>query len=277
MEILDKDSIDTYILANLSVGERGRACSKELIREVVGLILYRLKTGCQWRLLPLKQFFTTQALTWQGVYYHFNEWVKDGSWTKVWIGILSVHKSNLDLSSIQLDGSHTPCKQGGEAVGYQKRKAAKTTNSLFLADNQGQMLACATPQSGKHHDLFNIQTLFEELCEILVKAGIDLKGLFLNADAGFDSQELRRICKEKQIEANIANNSRNGMLQSDNYQYFDEELYRYRTVIEHANAWMDSFKALLVRFEKKTITWVALMLLAFSVRFLRKIKQKSKS
>lgn len=277
MEILDKDSIDTYILANLSVGERGRECSKELIREVVGLILYRLKTGCQWRLLPLKQFFTTQALTWQGVYYHFNEWVKDGSWTKVWIGILSVHKSNLDLSSIQLDGSHTPCKQGGEAVGYQKRKAAKTTNSLFLADNQGQMLACATPQSGKHHDLFNIQTLFEQLCEILIKAGIDFKGLFLNADAGFDSQELRRICKEKQIEANIANNSRNGMLQSDNYQYFDEELYRYRTVIEHANAWMDSFKALLVRFEKKTITWVALMLLAFSVRFLRKIKQKSKS
>lgn len=277
MEILDKDSIDTYILANLSVGERGKECSKELIREVVNLILYRLKTGCQWRLLPLKQFFTTQALTWQGVYYHFNEWVKDGSWTKVWIGILSAHKSNLDLSSMQLDGSHTPCKQGGEAVGYQKRKAAKTTNSLFLADNQGQMLACATPQSGQHHDLFNIQMLFEQLCEILTKAGINLKGLFLNADAGFDSQELRKLCKEKQIEANIAPNARNGVTQIQEYLYFDERLYKCRTVIEHANAWMDSFKALLVRFEKKTTTWVSLVLLAFSVRFLRKINQKSKS
>jgi transposase len=277
MEILDKDSIDKYILTNLSVGERGKACSKELMREVVGLILYRLKTGCQWRMLPLQQFFTTESLSWQGTYYHFREWVKDGSWSKVWIAILSAHKDKLDLSSMQLDGSHTPCKQGGEAVGYQARKKTKTTNSLFLADNQGQMLACATPQEGNHHDLFNIQSLFNELCEILSKAGIDLKGLFLNADAGFDSQELRKLCKEKQIEANIAINSRNGVSQAEEYMYFDEELYKCRTVVEHANAWMDSFKALLVRFEKKTTTWVALLLLAFSVRFLRKIKQKSKS
>jgi hypothetical protein len=148
---------------------------------------------------------------------------------------------------------------------------------LTLVAGPCQMLACATPQEGNHHDLFNIQSLFNELCEILSKAGIDLKGLFLNADAGFDSQELRKLCKEKQIEANIAINSRNGVSQAEEYMYFDEELYKCRTVVEHANAWMDSFKALLVRFEKKTTTWVALLLLAFSVRFLRKIKQKSKS
>jgi transposase len=136
MEILSKDTIDRYILANLSVGLRGKECSKELLREVVGLILYRLKTGCQWRYLPTKEFFTTKKLSWQGVYYHFNEWVKDGSWTKVWLAILSAHKAKLDLSSIQLDGSHTLCKQGGEAVGYQARKKANTTNNLFLADNR---------------------------------------------------------------------------------------------------------------------------------------------
>jgi len=61
MEILDKDTIDTYILANLSVGMRGKACSTELLREVVGLILYRLKTGCQWRLLPLQQFLPARV------------------------------------------------------------------------------------------------------------------------------------------------------------------------------------------------------------------------
>jgi transposase len=277
MEILPKDTIDRYILANLSVGMRGKECSKELMREVVGLILYRLKTGCQWRLLPTKAFFTGKALSWQGVYYHFNEWVKDGSWSKVWIAILSAHKNELDLSSVQLDGSHTICKQGGEAVGYQARKKANTTNNLFLADNQGQMLACANAQGGEHHDLFDITNLFEELCEILIKAGIDLNGLFLNADAGFDSKELRKVCKDKHIEANIAFNPRNGGSQNEQYQYFDEQLYKCRTVIEQANAWMDSFKALLVRFEKKATSWVALLLIAFSVRLLRKIKQKTKS
>lgn len=68
---------------------------------------------------------------------------------------------------MQLDGSHTRVKNGGQAVGYQGRKAAKTTTTLFLADNSGIMLACATPQAGNHHDLFAIDTLFEELCALL--------------------------------------------------------------------------------------------------------------
>lgn len=111
---------------------------------------------------------------------------------------------------------------------------------------------------------------------MLVKAGISIDGLLLNADSGFDSKELRQICKDKKVEANIVVNSRNSKTenQSIEYQYFDEELYKRRTVIEHAKAWMDSFKSLLVRFKTKAINWVALTLLAFSVRFLCKIKTK---
>ena len=71
------------------------------------------------------------------------------------------------------------------------------------------MIACASPQEGQHHDLYNIKELFEELCQMLIKAGIDIKGLFLNADSGFDSQELRQICKDKEMHPNIDINSRN--------------------------------------------------------------------
>jgi len=56
--------------------------------------------------------------------------------------ILALNRQFSDLSSIQLDGSHTPAKRGGEAFGYQGRKASETTNTLFLADNSGQILAC---------------------------------------------------------------------------------------------------------------------------------------
>ena len=63
---------------------------------------------------------------------------------------------------------------------------------------------CASPQEGQHNDLFELQTLFEEICTFLTKAaGIDVKGLFLNADAGFDSKEFRDICEQKEIMANI--------------------------------------------------------------------------
>jgi uncharacterized membrane protein len=139
------------------------------------------------------------------------------------------------------------------------------------------MLAGASPQEGQHHDLFNMEVFFEELWLMRTKAGIHIKGLFLNADAGFDAQVLRDTGKEKEMEANIAGNPRNETTETVDYQYFDEQLYKYRTVIEQANAWMDSFKAILIRFEKKASNWVAIFLLAFSVRFLRRIKQKKKS
>ena len=76
MEILSKNTIEQYILPNLSIGLRGTECETDFLLEVVSAILYRLKTGCQWRQLPVKQVFTKKVLTWQGVYYHFSEWVK---------------------------------------------------------------------------------------------------------------------------------------------------------------------------------------------------------
>ncbi|WP_420147907.1 IS5 family transposase [Spirosoma sp.] len=276
MEVLDKVTIQNWILPYLSLGERGKDIKVER-SALIEAILYKLKIGCQWRQLPVKQFFDDHNLTWQGVYYHFNEWRKDGSWKRVWLNVLRLNKRFLDLSSIQLDGSHTPVKNGGQAVGYQGRKAAKTTTSLFLADNTGLMLACATPQAGNHHDLFEIEKLFEELCLLLESAKINLKGLFLNADSGFDAQNLRVACVNREIAANIAVNPRSVTEQPIDWVYFDEQLYKRRPVIEHANAWLDSFKTLLVRYETNVENWLSFHWLAFVVLFLRRINRKKKS
>lgn len=147
-------------------------------------IFYKLKTGCQWRYLPIRAFFEGRLPCWQTVYHHFNKWANDGSLLRAWTQLLKANRHRLDLSSIQLDGSHTLAKNGGQAVGYQKRKRAKTTNMLFITDRQGVPLACSHPQAGVHNDLFNIRDVFTELCEALRQAGLCLEGLFLNADAG---------------------------------------------------------------------------------------------
>ena len=250
MGILSKDMIETWILPHLTVGSRGFEPTVP-IEEIINAIFHRLKTGCQWRELPTKEFFSDKILSWNSVYHHFNAWSKDGCWRKIWINILSHNLKYLDLSSIELDGSHTPAKNGGDAIGYQGRKAANTTNMLFISDNQGIMLGLSTPQEGQHHDLFQIQTLFDEICSILKKAGINLKDLFLNADSGFDSKEFRDACQKEEIIANVKINPRNSAdQQKEPYQsgthIFDDELYKDRSVIEHANAWIDGFKALLV-------------------------------
>lgn len=100
---------------------------------------------------------------------------------------------------------------------------------------------------------------------------------FLNVDPGFDSKEMRSACIENEIEANIKPNPRNKEENGGEDWFFDEELYKRRTVIEHANAWMDGFKALLVRYEVLARNWMAMHWMAFTVFFLKRInKQEEK-
>lgn len=273
MEVLiNEDSIKQLIIPHLSYGKReGRFRVSKAA--VVKAVLFKLKTGCQWRQLPIESFFEGYQLSWQGVYYHFRKWAGDGSWRRVWIALLSQHRQLLDLSSVQLDGSQSIAHNGGESVGYQTRKAANSCNSLFLADNQGLMLSCSSPVSGQHHDLYQVRKLFEELLQLLREAGIQTAGLFLNADAGFDSKEFRKTCEKEEIEANIPFNARNKELPEQQY-FFDELLYKRRNVIEQANAWLDAFKALLIRYEVKALHWMCLHFIAFSVQLIRKIKKK---
>lgn len=56
MEILSKNTIEQYILPNLSIGSRGKECEIELLTDIISSILYRLQTGCQCRQLPVKRF-----------------------------------------------------------------------------------------------------------------------------------------------------------------------------------------------------------------------------
>jgi transposase len=259
------------ILPHLSKGKRGFKPKIDLTK-VVLLILKRMKTGCQWRELVVQEYFPCGGVKWQNVYYYFNKWSKDGSFKNVWIALLSANKQLLDMSCVQLDGSHSPAKRGGESVGYQGRKTAKTTNNLYLCDNTGQMLAVAEAQSGEHNDLYEVSKLFEQMIATLQQADISCKGVFLNADPGFDSEILKEICEQKDIQLNVKPNKRSKKELGLTYKYFDEELYKNRTKIERANAWIDAFKALLIRYEKLIATWMALQWLAIITIFCRKLK-----
>lgn len=135
-------------------------------------------------------------------------------------------------------------------------------------------MARATP-----HHLFEIETLFEELCVLLESVQINLKGLLLNrtgapADSGFDAQHLRLACEKREIQANMATNPRSAILQPTQWTYFDEELYKRRTVIAQANAWLDSFRAWLVRYETNIENWLSFHWLTFVVLCLRRINRK---
>lgn len=111
---------------------------------------------------------------------------------------------------------------------------------------------------------------------MLKEANIDVQGIFLNADAAFDTTLVRSLCVELGIEANIPINSRHSETM-ERYEYFDAELYKKRTAIERTFARLDSFKALLVRYEKNLAHWNAWNLIGFIVIFISKILNNRKS
>ena len=105
---------------------------------------------------------------------------------------------------LQLDGSHTRCRQKGASAGYQARKKAVTTNSIFLCDNKGQMIAMGSPKARNYNDLYEIEeVVLKEILALLEEAAIEHKGLFLNAAAGFDSKSLREFLESKEIIAKL--------------------------------------------------------------------------
>ena len=88
-EVLDKDTIKSEILPFLSVAKRGYVTKSDLV-EVIQCILYKLKTGCQWHMLPVSAIFTGRVLSYKSVYAHFRKWSKNGEWEKVWSEFWSV-------------------------------------------------------------------------------------------------------------------------------------------------------------------------------------------
>jgi transposase len=63
-QVLDKDTINAEILPYLSTAKRGFK-TKICLSEIVNCILYKLKTGCQWHLLPVQSLFSEVVLSYQ--------------------------------------------------------------------------------------------------------------------------------------------------------------------------------------------------------------------
>ena len=98
----------------LSKAKRGYA-SKQPLYKIFNYILYKLYTGCQWEELPIERDTDGKPeMSWQVPRYHFYKWSRDGSLQRLFdAGIISI-KDVLDLSVLNLDGSHTVAKKGAK-------------------------------------------------------------------------------------------------------------------------------------------------------------------
>lgn len=271
---IKKEDFEKYIFPFLTTAKRGYV-SKIPLYLIFNGILYVLYTGCQWKMLPTKEFKDIDndiELTFQSFYYHFRKWAKDDSLLMVFKASIVAISMHIDLSEINIDGTHTIAKKGGEAVDYQARKKANTSNIFPITDKKGNVIWFMPVLAGNHNDAYDLEARFKEFLQTIkwIKAfsfgKLELKGTYVNADSGFDTKKIRKVCFNYGLIPNIKENPRGRKsVKKGRKRLFDDEIYKNRFVCERAYGWHDKFRGLVIRFDKKEQYWMAKNILVFAM------------
>ena len=102
--------------------------------------------------------------------------------------------------------------------------------------------------------------------------GLDVKDSYLNLDSGFDSKYNHDIIRLAEMIPNIKINPRGTKNKNKLYNrldQFNENIYKQRFTIERTFAWQDTYRKLVIRYEKLESTHNGFKYLAYSMINLR--------
>lgn len=111
-------------------------------------------------------------------------------------------------------------------------------------------------------------THLKRICKLI---DLDLSGIVMSLDSGYDSVSNRKLIFNRGMIPNIkAKNYKRNSPKRGRKRIYSEEIFRERfQTIETTFAWEDKFKRLLIRFERKSINHFSLKMLAYTLINLR--------
>lgn len=124
----------------LDVPQTGRGRRRTVdLRAVVNALRYKLRTGCQWRLLP--RDFPPRSV----VSYYFHKWMRDGTWQRLNDQLRQAARVQQDRdpepSAGIMDSQSTKSTAGiTEAIGFDGGKLVKGRKRHLLVDTEGFLI-----------------------------------------------------------------------------------------------------------------------------------------
>jgi hypothetical protein len=109
---------------------------------------------------------------------------------------------------------------------------------------------------------------FEKLVDMADLLSIDLVGSYLTLDAGFDSQANKTMVAFQEIIPVIRPNIRNTKDEKKKellFAEFNKEVYMKRITIERCFAWQDTYRKLVIRYERLQATHLGFKHLAYAM------------
>ncbi|RPH31666.1 MAG: IS5 family transposase [Bacteroidales bacterium] len=225
---------------------------KVCLRKVWDAILYQLKTGCQWRMLP-KEFGS-----WSTVYYYFRKWLISGAWHRVQAKLHELvrekHSRKASPSLGIIDSQSVKnSERGVPDKGYDGNKKVKGRKRHIVVDTLG-ILMCIVVTAANVHDSVAAEQVFKRLVGKYPR----LKKIL--ADGGYAGERLGKLAQtELGVELEVVTRS-------------DEAAFKVipkRWIVERSISWLMWSRRLCKDYEMNTESseaWIIVASIAMMVK-----------
>ena len=219
-------------------------------RKAMDAIFFLLRTGCQWGALD-----ATGICSHSSAHRRFQEWVEAGVFARLWALGLDEYDilKGIDWSWLAMDGAMTKAPLGGESTGRNPTDRGKRgVKRSLLTEAAGVPIGVAIDGANRHDKKLVEATIDSIPVERPDPTEQQPQGLCL--DKGYDYDNTRELVREFGFTAHVR-------ARGEEAQAIKREAgYRARRwVVERTHSWMNRFRRILIRWEKKAMNYLALL------------------
>lgn len=217
-------------------------------RSAMNAILFVLRTGCQWNALEATGLCSSSA-----AHRWFQAWATAGVFLEFWKrGLLTYDRvEGIDWTWLAMDGAMTKAPLGGEKTGPNPTDRAKDgVKRSVLTEGTGVPIGVAIAGANRN-DFKMARETIESIPVRRPRATNDHpQGMCL--DKGYDYQEVRDLLDEFRFTAHIR-------ARGEEAQRLKKRagVKARRWVVERTHSWMNRFRRILTRWEKKVENYLA--------------------
>jgi putative transposase len=269
---------------------RGR---RRQLRKVLQSIVYVLRSGCQWKALPIQIGSGSNAHAWH------QRFSQSGCYREIWAAFVSEadRLGAVGWSQQSVDGSMCKSPLGGDATGPNPTDRGKCgTKRSSLSEEHGYPLAHVIGGANENDHLLLARTLEQTVVE---PPDPTKNPMTLNADAGYDNQrsygvieslgfipkvttkEESKKFKEKRAKAKKEARKARGKKGKAKAEAKKKKKKKNgngtkgkkRWVIERLHSWLNRNRKIKIRYEKKSENYLGLLELASIILWARRLDQ----